>query len=645
MSDKKTSNILSNDFDNVKVSLRKTHLIGLLDKAKSLPKQSGCYFMKNKANEIIYVGKAVDLKARVSSYFNGSQKSPKTLILVGHIVDFDFIISTSDAESLVLENNLIKEHRPKYNIRLKDDKSYPYLKINYNDQFPKLEYVRRPKRSKHVEFFGPFPVGSNISKILKILTKAFSLRDCSQHEFNSRKTACILEQMGQCSAPCVSMIGRDEYRKDLETAIDFFRGKIKSNKSLEELTNLMMSDAENERFEQAALKRDYLEELDIFKQKSFEQSVEWNDESNVDIISYYVGSEEIDISIYLIRHGNLLGHKNFHFLNADIFNEVADEVQLAMLQYYINGEDIIPEKIVTSFGTVAAKNFEQALLPSMNEGAKLKVSGKSKKYASILGSAYKHAEESQRVRIENQESVFVGLNKLKSLLNLKDRPKTLECYDIAIWQGKSPAASQIVFYEGKPEKNRYRYYHLNERPEGNNDFAMMAETFRRRLKRGELPDVFVVDGGIQQVNTVKKVLVELEIDRPVIGIAKARDLTTKGFRSSDFKNSEERLIIQGRSNPFILNKCPSLMRIIVQMRDEAHRFSRKLHHKAEHKRVITTWVSEVKGLNDNVRNEILRVNTLSRDELSEMNINQLEKFLGIGSKHARILFDFLHADI
>ena len=170
LSEKKTSDILSNDSDNVNVSLRKTRLSELLNNAKSFPKQSGCYFMKNKAGEIIYVGKAIDLKSRVSSYFNGSQKSPKTLILVGHIVDFDFIISDSDAESLVLENNLIKKHRPKYNIRLKDDKSYPYLKINYNDQFPRLEYVRRPKKQKYVEYFGPFPVGSNISRILKILT-------------------------------------------------------------------------------------------------------------------------------------------------------------------------------------------------------------------------------------------------------------------------------------------------------------------------------------------------------------------------------------------------------------------------------------------------------------------------------------------
>jgi excinuclease ABC subunit C len=596
--------------------------------------------MKNGVGHVIYVGKAKSLKSRVASYFNNSAKSPKTQILVQHINEFDFILTKTEAESLVLENNLIKEHRPKYNIRLKDDKSYPYVLLNYKEAFPRLEYVRRPKRKKGIELYGPFPVGSNISRILRVLTKAFELRDCSIHEFNSRKTPCILYQMKQCSAPCVDKIEKDKYLKDLDFALNFFRSNKKIKNVLDHLNARMMNLAAEEHFEQAAVLRDQIEELNVFAHKSFDQSVELLTDQNIDIISYHVGEVEIDISLYLIRHGNLLGHKNFHFLSADILQDIEDEVILAMLQYYSQNNELLPDKIVTSLNKEFVGEFETALGEITKK--KIKISPGLKKYKSLLDSTKSHAEESQRVRIQNQDSVYVGLNKLKSLLNLPERPKLIECYDIAVWQGKSPTASQIVFYDGKADKTQYRYYHLEERPEGNNDFAMMEEVFTRRLKRGDLPDVFLVDGGVAQVNTVRKVLDLFNIEVPVIGIAKARDLKKLGFRSSETLNSEERLIIQGRSNPYILNKCPSLMRIAVQMRDEAHRFSRKLHHKAEHKRVIRSWIEDVKGLNDEIRQHVLRTNTLSQDDLKDLNIKELQDFLGINVKYARALYNYLH---
>lgn len=641
MSDSKPNDsIIAKSEDNVKLTTGKKRLIQLLDKANSLPTSSGCYFMKNKVGNIIYVGKAKNLKARVTSYFNQSVKSAKTLILVGHIVEFDFIITKTEAESLVLENNLIKEHRPKYNIRLKDDKSYPYVLVNYNHEFPRLEYVRRPKRKDKTKLFGPFPVGSNISKVLRLLTKAFELRDCSMHEFNSRKTPCILYQMRQCSAPCVDKIDKDSYLEDLNFALNFFKSKGKVDEVLDNLKNRMIKSAEEEKFEYAAQIRDLIDELEQFANKSFDQNVELLKEKNVDIISYYLGETEIDISIYLIRHGNLLGHKNFNFLNADAFQEIEQELIIALMQYYSQNSELLPDKIVTPFNKNLTGEFEQAL--NSLSGQKVKVSPSVKRYESLLESTKKHAEESQRVRIKNQDSVFVGLNKLKDLLSLKERPKSIECYDIAVWQGKSPTASQIVFYEGKADKTLYRYYHLEERPEGNNDFAMMEEVFSRRLKKGNLPDVFLVDGGVAQVNTVKKVLEKENLNTPVVGIAKARELKKLGFRSSEMKNSEERLVISGRSNPYILNKCPSLMRICVQMRDEAHRFSRKLHHKAEKKRIIKSWVEDVRGLNDKVRKQIISSNTLSQEELKQMNVKEIQDFFGINTKYARALYEHLN---
>jgi len=208
----------------------------LLEKANSLPQQPGCYLMKDKNGRVIYVGKAKKLKSRVTSYFNNSAKSYKTDYMVSHVDQFDFIITRSDAESFVLENNLIKEHSPKYNIRLRDDKSYPYLQVNWNEPFPRLEYVRRPKKAKGKELYGPYPPGSNISMIMRVLTKSFGLRDCSLSEFKSRKTPCLLYQMRQCSAPCVGLITEKEYQEDLQNAVNFFKGPLKAKKTIQKLT-------------------------------------------------------------------------------------------------------------------------------------------------------------------------------------------------------------------------------------------------------------------------------------------------------------------------------------------------------------------------------------------------------------------------
>jgi len=562
---------------------------------------------------VIYVGKAKKLKSRVTSYFNNSAKGLKTEYMVGHVVNFDFILTRSDAESFILENNLIKEHSPKYNIRLRDDKTYPYVQVNWNEPFPRLEYVRRPKKAKGKELYGPYPTGSNISMIMRILTKSFGLRDCSLTEFKGRKTPCLLYQMHQCSAPCVKFITDEKYQSDLNEALGFFQGPIKARRTIHQLQERMGQFAANEEFEMAAIIRDHIHLLDEFLQQSFDQKVEsLGSEKNVDVWSYWNGTEEVDMTVYLIRAGLLLGQKNFNFVKGEVIEEIDQEILSKIVQYYADPEEMTPDLVVLDFEEDEIKPVIEAL---GTFGVK-DVKGLSKKYTPLIEMSRKHAEETQRVRMANMDSVYIGLNKLKDLLNLKERPKILECYDVAIWQGLSPTASQIVFEEGKPDKRKYRYYHLETRPEGNNDFAMMREVISRRVEHGDLPDVLVIDGGIAQVNTVVAVLNELKIELPVVGIAKSKDLTSGDYKAKEIVRSEERLIIPGRSNPFILTKCPSLFKILVTMRDEAHRFSRKLHHKAESKRVLSTWLDEVKGLGEEGKKKILTQLSMTRDRKS-----------------------------
>ena len=570
--------------DSVKDNKPKLTLttVKLDEKAKLLPTKPGCYLMKNKDDQIIYVGKAKNLRSRVQSYFNGSVKSPKTDILVSHIVDFDFIMTTSDAESFVLENTLIKKHTPKYNIRLKDDKSYPYVVINNNEPFPRLEFIRRVKRGKGVEVFGPFVTGSNIWDIIRILTQSFSLRDCKLSDFRKRKEPCLLYQMKQCSAPCVQKISAEDYELDLSYARDLFSGS--GVKTIRELEKRMVQAAEDEEFEKAALIRDNLTKLIEFANNFKQENAEHKDERDLDIVAYYQGEIEVDLSIYMMRNGVLLGHKNFNFSNLDIIEGVEDLILNFLFQYYSSTYDSPPELVVTHMSEEANDMLEEALGTLFKN---IRVRPPQKKYDSFINLTRDHAFEQQRVRMLHEDSVYVGLNKLKDLLGLRERPVVLECFDVAIFQGTSPTASQIVFHDGKPDKKNYRYYHLEERPEGNNDFAMMKELITRRSDNGNLPDVFIVDGGQGQVSMFREVLREVNITIPVIGIAKSKVVRSKeGFKNEDIKKSEERLIIPGRSNPYMLNQNRSLYKIIVQMRDEAHRFSRKLHHKEEKKRVF-----------------------------------------------------------
>lgn len=618
----------------------------LLEKAKTLPQESGCYLMRDRDGRIIYVGKAKKLRSRVTSYFDKSAKAIKTAFLVQQIQDFEFILTRSDVESYVLENNLIKKHSPKYNLRLKDDKSYPWVLVNNDEPFPRLEYVRRPKKGRGRELYGPFPVGSNISMVLRVLTKSFMLRDCSLTEFRSRKTPCLLYQMKQCSAPCVEHISAEAYAKDLQLALGLFQGSRAARRTLEELERRMLVYADSEEFERAAIIRDHLKILSEFVESSTQQNVESvKDEKDVDVWASYQGPDEFDFSLYMVRRGMLIGQKNFSFPVSDLKEEMQDEMRVFLLQYYTDPSEVAPEMVILDSEEEGEDwvAFVDALPRAVGE-ERLRVHGRKKKYQPLIEMARKHAEESQRVRIANQDSPFVGLKKLKELLNLRDLPRHLECYDVAIWQGKSPTASQVVSYDGKLDKSSYRHYHLQELPEGNNDFAMMREVVTRRANNGELPDVFVIDGGTAQVNTVSAVLRELRLEVAVVGIAKSRDLTGD-FKKAEIERSEERLVIPGRKDPYILSKCPPLFRIIVTLRDEAHRFSRRLHHKAETKRFLGTWLDEIPGLGERAKRAVLKNLTMSKEALRSMPATEIERLLGIPNSQARLIWEHLQQEV
>jgi excinuclease ABC subunit C len=594
--------------------------------------------MRDKNDRVIYVGKAKKLKSRVVTYFQDGAKSPKTQVLVSHIRDFDFLLTQTEAEALVLENNLIKKHGPKYNIMMRDDKSYPYVAVDRNEPYPRLQYVRRFKRKKNVDVFGPFVHGTNISEILRILVKSFRLRDCTLRDFKQRTEPCLLYQIKQCSAPCVDNISSEDYENDLKDALSFLKGKGKRGLSV--LKKSMLEYAEAEEFERAAMLRDHIDSLEKFLEWSLQKNAEISGkELNLDIIGHFVGEEEIDLAIYIVRQGMLLGHKNFSLLIADCDDELEDSLRNFIFQYYNSGQDSLPSVVVLEKpDKLLSDAFSQ-----VEEIKNIKVIEPTKNYQSLMSLAKDQAREHQQVRIANDDSVYKGLNKLKELLSLKERPVTLECYDIAVFQGKSPTAAQIVFVEGEAQRASYRHYHLQERPEGNNDFAMMEEVISRRLKHGHLPDVFIVDGGKGQVSSFEKILKEQDINVPVCGIAKSKMISGEyRFAKKEIQHSEERLVIPARLNPYYLSKCKSLFKILTQMRDEAHRFSRRLHHRQEKGRVIQSWLDQVEGIGPKTREKILTNLSYSQEELKGMEASLISKELGISLKIAKNILKVLN---
>ncbi len=551
----------------------------LLAKAKNLPTTSGCYLMKNHAGEVLYVGKAKNLRARVSSYFRSRPQSAKTSHLVASIGDFDFILAGTETEAFILENNLIKRHRPKYNILLRDDKSYPYVVADHRRPFPRLVLKRRPTRGPNREIFGPFAHVGRVGEVLGILVKMFQLRDCSLREFRSRTNPCLLYQMQQCSAPCVGHIGKEEYRRELERALQFFRGR--GGRVVQHLREKMDRAAAAESYEWAAILRDSIQVLTAFLESAQQKNAELHHGiKNLDVVAYDCGEGEVGLSLYMVRHGMLLGHKDFHFPFVHVQNAGAEERQLyaetqsanLLFQYYSQAREMPPQTVVVPFQRETLVVLKEALANL----AKIKVCSPGRRFASLVQLTHTHAVETMRIRMGHLESALASLRSLQRLLSLKDRPKLIECYDVAIFQGSSPTASGIVFERGRPCKERYRHYHLKARREGNNDFAMLREVLERRLEHGDWPAVFVVDGGRAQANVFSAVLQERGLSIPVIGIAKAKAK----------EGSVERLFLPGRKKAYPLGEDLPLLRLITHLRDEAHRFARRLHHRAEKKRLF-----------------------------------------------------------
>ncbi len=563
---------------------------------KTLPKLPGVYLMKGKRAQVLYVGKAKVLANRVRSYFqSGGEVTPKIRALVSQIVAIETIVTGSELEALLLENNLIKRHRPKYNVILRDDKNYPLLRLSLKDDYPRLETVRRIQKDGAL-YFGPYVSAAGLREMLKLLRRIFPLPNCSIEIDGQLERPCLEFEIKRCLAPCTGYQSQQDYRRMIDQVVLFLRGKDK--RLVKDLKALMAKRAEALDFESAARLRDQVVRVERVLQQ---QRITSSKMEDLDVVALARKNENIDIQILFIRGGMVIGKKDF-FLE-DVAETSDDALCTAFLQRFYHKEVIIPKTILLP-SVLRDKGLLEAWL-SERRGEVVKLRRPMRGEGAAL---IRLAEENAESALSGHLQILAGgeaqLLKLKALLGLKKLPMRIEGYDISNIGGTNAVGSMVVFEAGKAKKADYRHFRI-QTVEGSDDFAMMAEVLGRRLKSEKLrpqklkeetfPDLILIDGGKGQVSSVLAVLDQMNCPHiDLIGLAKERD------------ERGERVYLPGASEPIELAPASSVTHLLMQVRDEAHRFAVSYHRKLRSKTLFETPLQKVEGIGPLRRRALLK---------------------------------------
>lgn len=598
----------------------------LKDKLLSLPTTSGVYIMKDNSNNVIYVGKAKNLKRRVNSYFIGNDKPIKTFNLVQNITDFDYILTPSDTDAFLLENNLIKKYQPHFNILLKDGKNYPYIKINLKEDFPKLEITRKVKNDG-AKYFGPYFNGISPDEILKIISRAFAIRKCNSKIKEGQKPArpCLNYSMGLCTAPCAGYISKADYRKSVDEVINFLKGDTKFVKEI--LFQKMEIASEAQNYEKAIEIRNEIKSLNNLKQR---YETQFPSLFSQDVVGYYNTGTNCCITILIVRNGKLMGAENFALTNLEEFEDIATTF---LTQYYSNRE--IPKNIVLPAKIADLSDFEQFL--SQKSGQKVKIivpeKGKNKKLVSLAIANGKEYLEKSLGLLKTREMKTIGaIERLSKVLNLSSVPYRIECYDISHIGGTNSVASMVVFLNGEPAKKHYRKFNIKT-VEGNDDFASMQEVLDRRLNElqnskddsfSSMPNLIVLDGGKGQLSSVLEIWRNRGIEIPLCSLAK----------------QDEEIFIPYQSEAIHLVKSDVALQVLQRIRDEAHKFAITFHRSKRTKNMAKSKLDEVKGIG-RVKKQLLFEKFGSIENIKNATIQELMLINGITEIQAKEILDVL----
>jgi excinuclease ABC subunit C len=576
----------------------------LKERVREFPSTSGVYVMRNNADKVIYVGKAKVLRDRVRSYFQDANNiSVKTVHLVAQIESIEYIVTPSEVEAFLLEASLIKKWRPKYNIRLKDDKSYPYIRVSVTDAFPRFYLYRKVKPDGAV-YFGPYTSGLAVRETIRFLNQTFQIRDCTDPFMKSRKRPCLTYQIGRCTAPCVGLIKEDEYKLDVKQALDFLKGRNK--KLLTDLNKKMKEASKDERYESAAKLRDSIKSIEGVLEKQI--VVSQKDEIDQDVIACFGDERGTLVEILHIRSGRVIGNR-FHFLPKMNFNDPSEDPKEWLTsfinQYY--DDNIVPDEFILPFDLT--DDIYKLLRAVFFEKQKKKpnfVHALDHEQKKLMEMAAKNASHHFQDHVNRQTNMAKLLEEIQAKLHSRVPIQRMECFDISHFQGKETVASMVVFEDGVPKREDYRKFRIRHN-EGNNDFLSMKEVLTRRFKHTEYddPQLVLIDGGKGQLNMVVEALKEIgRTDIFVASIAKSR--AEGEFKDADVTHSDERFFLPGRSNPVLFHRNSDALKILVSLRDEAHRFAITYHRQLRDDKLFESKLDEVPGLGEKRKIALLK---------------------------------------
>ena len=590
----------------------------------------GVYRMFDADARLLYVGKASNLKKRLASYFRKSGLAPKTAALVARIAQIETTITANETEALLLEQTLIKEWRPPYNILLRDDKSYPYVLLTSEDEYPRLGIHRGAKKAKG-RYFGPYPSGLAIRESLNLLQKTFQVRQCEDSYFKNRTRPCLQYQIKRCKAPCVGLVSPEEYAEDVRHSAMFLEGR--SNLLADELSAAMEKAAAELEFERAAQLRD---QIALLRRVQDQQSMEGGS-GDVDVVAAMVSPGGACVHLISVRGGRVLGSKNF-FPQVAIEEEPADVLAAFLAQYYLgSSERDLPNELIVNcvhedFPTLAAAIAEV-------RGRELTIShrvrGTRARWQQL---AVTNAEQALLSRLANRQHVAARMEALGEALGMDQPPQRLECFDISHSSGEATVASCVVFGPEGPLKSDYRRFNIEGVTAGD-DYAAMHQALTRRFRRlkdgeGKMPDILLVDGGKGQLNMAREVLQELAVvDLLLLGVAKG--VTRKpGLETLYLNDAEHEFTLPGDS--------PAL-HLIQQIRDEAHRFAITGHRARRGKARRTSSLEEVPGVGPKRRRDLLK-HFGGLQELTRASAEEIAKAPGISKKLAESIYTALHSE-
>ena len=618
-------------------------MFDIKEELKKLPAKPGVYLMHDKSDAIIYVGKAISLKNRVRQYFQaGRRVSPKIERMISQIDHFEYIITDSEVEALVLENNLIKEYEPKYNTMLKDDKTYPYIKATVYEDFPRLIYSRQPKKDK-CKYFGPFTNVTAARDTLEFAHKIYRIRTCRRvlPRDIGKERPCLNYHIGKCNAPCQGYISKEEYNKNFNKALKLIEGDYKQ--VIEYLEEKMYEASEKMEYEQAAVCRDLIESV---KKMSVKQKINDFGGMDRDVVALARTNEEAVVQVFFIREGNLIGRDHFHLKGS--YGEKENDMLQAFIKQFYAGTPFIPREVMVEYEVTESELIEKWLSEKRGGKVSIIVPKKGQKER-LVELAHKNAamvltKDMEKIKRE-EERTTGAMKQISGWLGLEDASR-VESYDISNISGFLSVGSMVVFDDGKPKKSEYRKFRIKT-VEGPNDYASMYEVLKRRFSHGlmeieqlneknfstefgsftKFPDLIMMDGGVGQVHIAMQVLSELDIDIPVCGMVKDDNHRTRGLFFD-----EHEIPIDTNSEGF---------RLMTRIQDEVHRFAIEYHRSLRSKEQVKSILDDIPGIGEKRRKALMK-HFASIEAIKNAAIDELAQVESMNEKAAASVYKFFH---